>query len=158
VPQIGRVEWLGVRPAHGQPMLLLNQVKAIEGHGLDGDRAAQGRAGGNRQVTLFQAEHLAVLSSFLGDAELRPETVRRNLLISGINLLALLKLPFRIGDDVVLVGVGPCAPCAKMEGALGRGGFQAMRGHGGITARVESGGWIRVGDEVRVEALVESPV
>jgi MOSC domain-containing protein YiiM len=51
---------------------------------------------------------------------------------------------------VVLVATGPCAPCGKMDEAIAAGGFQALRGHGGITARVERGGVIRLGDEVRL--------
>jgi MOSC domain-containing protein YiiM len=69
-----------------------------------------------------------------------------------VNLIALKTLRFRIGDDVILEGTGPCEPCAKMDLALGDGGFQAMRGHGGITARVIRVGLLRLGDAVRVIA------
>jgi MOSC domain-containing protein YiiM len=150
VPQLGEVSWIGVRPAHGAAMTVLSEVRALEGRGLDGDRAARGKPGSNRQVTLLQEEHLAVLASLTGALEVRPEQLRRNLLVTRVNLLALIKLRFAIGDEVVLVGTGPCAPCQKLDESLGSGGFQAARGHGGITARVERGGLIRLGDSVRV--------
>ena len=67
-------------------------------------------------------------------------------------MLTLVKLRFAIGDEVILVGTGACAPCSKMEELIGVGAFQAMRGHGGITASIERGGTIRVGDVVRVLA------
>jgi len=51
--------------------------------------------------------------------------------------------------ETVLIGTGACAPCSKMEETVAVGAFQAMRGHGGITASVERGGAIRVGDAVR---------
>jgi MOSC domain-containing protein YiiM len=70
--------------------------------------------------------------------------------VSGINLLSLKGLRFRIGE-AVLEGTGPCDPCSRMEENLGPGGFQAMRGHGGLTARVIEAGTVCVGD--RVEAL-----
>ena len=72
---------------------------------------------------------------------------RRNIVVSGINLLALAKRRFRIGE-VVLETTGPCEPCSRMEENLGPGGYNAMRGHGGITARVAKGGTISVGDAV----------
>ncbi|HEU0032185.1 MAG TPA: MOSC domain-containing protein [Kofleriaceae bacterium] len=155
VPQIGRVTWIGLRPAHDAPLALVDHVEAIADRGLAGDRAAKSR-GGNRQVTLVQAEHLPVIASILG-APVEPVQLRRNLVIAGINLLSLGKLRFQIGDDVIVVGTGPCAPCSKLEDRLGPGGFQAARGHGGITAKIERGGVIRIGDPVRVVAAVTSP-
>jgi len=151
VPQVGRVTWIGVRPGHGEAMTELASVEAIEQRGLDGDRAARGRPGGNRQVTLIQAEHLPVLAALLERQGVSPHELRRNLVVSRINLLSLVKLRFRIGSDVVLLGTGPCAPCAKMDDSLGPGGFQALRGHGGITAQVLAGGTIRLRDLGRVE-------
>jgi MOSC domain-containing protein YiiM len=151
VPQVGTVSWIGVRREHGAELSVLSEVEALEGRGLRGDVAAAGSGGGTRQVTLVQAEHLPVLAAWT-QGEVTPGLLRRNLLISGINLIALAKLEFRIGADVVLLGSGACAPCSKMDDTLGPGGFQAMRGHGGITAQVLRGGLIRLGDRVWVRA------
>ena len=121
----------------------------LVGLGLEGDVAARGRSGGKRQVTLMQAEHLPVIAAFTKQDAVGPAQVRRNLVVAGINLLALVKLRFEIGNEVILVGTGACAPCSKMDETVAAGGFQAMRGHGGITASVERGGVIRLGDELR---------
>ncbi len=145
VPQIGTVDWIGVRPARGAAMTELDQVEAIEDRGLVGDRY---KASGNRQVTLIQAEHLPVIGALTG-RDVTPLIVRRNLVVSGVNLISLQKQRFAVGD-VILVGTSACAPCDKMDIALGAGGFQAMRGHGGICARIERGGVIRRGDRVRI--------
>ena len=101
-----------------------------------------------RQVTLIQAEHLPVVASILDrDAPVDPELLRRNIVVSGINLLTLKDQRFRIGG-VILEGSGPAVPCSRMEENLGPGGYNAMRGHGGITARVIEAGTIAIGDEV----------
>jgi MOSC domain-containing protein YiiM len=144
--QSGRVLWIGVRPGRREPMLALDAVQAIAGRGLEGDRYRPGDKG-TRQVTLIQVEHLAVVGALLGRPALDPAIVRRNILVAGINLLALKDALFRIGE-VLLEGSGLCHPCSRMEEALGHGGYNAMRGHGGINARILEGGTIRVGGQV----------
>lgn len=150
VPQIGRVEWIGVRPGRAEPMVVVDEAVAIAARGLAGDRAVTGRVGGTRQITLVQAEHLPVVAALVGRAVVAPEQLRRNVVVAGINLVALVRLRFAIGDEVILVGTGPCAPCSKLDTLVGPGGFQAARGHGGITAKIERGGRLRRGDVVRV--------
>ena len=89
---------------------------------------------------------------FLGQEELHPELARRNILVEGVNLLSFKEKKFRIGDEVILEMTGPCHPCSRMEENFGEGGYNAMLGHGGITARVIQGGTIRLGDRVELVA------
>ena len=145
-PRAGRLEWIGLRPGSRVPPAAVVDAEALAGRGLIGDRKAQ-RAGGKRQVTLIQREHLDVVAGLLGCAAVDPALVRRNLVVSGINLLALRSARFAIGG-VLFEGAGLCEPCSRMEEALGTGGYNAMRGHGGIIARVITGGVIRLGDAV----------
>ncbi|TRX76152.1 MOSC domain-containing protein [Pseudomonas mangiferae] len=150
VPQRGRVRWIGVRPESRGPMLELDAVEARREAGLTGDHARPGPRNA-RQVTLIQWEHLAVVAALLG-RPVTPADLRRNLAIGGINLFSLKGRRFRIGT-AVLETTGWCQPCARLEARLGEGTFQAMRGHGGITARVIAGGIIRLDDDVGVEPL-----
>lgn len=154
VPQQGRVRWIGVRPASRAEMLELEAVEARREAGLTGDHARPGPRNA-RQVTLIQWEHLAVVGSLLGrpaESPIVPQDLRRNLVISGINLVSLKGRCFRIGQ-AVFETTGWCQPCAKLEQRLGHGTFQAVRGHGGITARVIQSGIIRLDDRLRVEPL-----
>ncbi|MEX8549076.1 MAG: MOSC domain-containing protein [Mucilaginibacter sp.] len=81
--------------------------------------------------------------------EVLPEMLRRNLVIQGINLLALKDKTFWVGE-VLLEYTGECHPCSRMEEILGEGGYNAVRGHGGITARILNGGTINLGDVLKV--------
>jgi MOSC domain-containing protein YiiM len=124
------------------------EAQIVEG-GIEGDHHCRPRRASKRQVTLIQAEHLAVVAALLGRSSLAPELLRRNLVVSGINLAGLRYQTFRIGN-AVLCGSGNCPPCSRMEENLGAGGYAAMLGHGGITATVVSGGLVKVGDAVEV--------
>lgn len=153
-PRAGRVQWIGLRPARDVDMDPVDTAQAYAGQGLDGDRYMRASGSGKRGITLLQAEHLPAIAALSGRAAVQPSLVRRNVVVSGIPLIALKDRRFRIGD-VVLQGTGPCDPCSRMEDALGPGGYNAMRGHGGICARIVEGGALRVGDAV--VALMDAP-
>lgn len=150
LPQVGRVDWIGIRPERKAPMLICNSVQLQAGRGIIGDRY-HGNSG-KRQVTLIQSEHLAAIAGYLARENLDPALLRRNIAVSGINLLALKDKQFCIGD-AVLEYTGLCHPCSAMETIFGAGGYNAVRGHGGITARILEGGIIRVGDKVNVPPI-----
>jgi MOSC domain-containing protein YiiM len=152
----GRVEAIVVRGAPRDPARTISATQALAGIGLADDRL--GKKGeselSTRQVTLVQAEHLPVIAQLAhldGLTAVDPVRLRRNLVVSGINLLALRNARVQVGDAVLEI-VGPCAPCSRMETEVGPGAYAAMRGHGGMTARVITTGAIRVGDVVRVVA------
>ena len=159
-PAAGRLEAILLRPARGQPALRTHEAIALAGRGLQGDRSAGGRGGGKRQVTLLQSEHLPVIAALLRRDAIDPADLRRNLVVSGLNLVAArslfadLPLRLHVGPEVVLEVTGPCEPCSKLEASLGAGAYNALRGHGGVTARVLRDGRIAAGDAVvcRIEA------
>jgi MOSC domain-containing protein YiiM len=148
---VGRVKWIGIRPARRQTIEVLEQVQADTQNGLIGDRYAG--SSGKRQVTLIQWEHLAAIASMLSIEALDPALLRRNIAISGINLLALKDKQFQLGN-AVLEYTGLCHPCSFMETTLGLGGYNAVRGHGGLTARVIDSGLIRVDDRLSFNSSV----
>ena len=152
-PQIaGRIESIIVRGSPREVARAVTETMALAGIGLADDRLGlRGEAElSTRQVTLIQAEHLDVIARLARVEWIDPVGLRRNLVVSGLNLLALKNARLHAGGALLEI-VGPCQPCSRMEETIGPGGYAAMRGHGGMTARVIVGGPIRVGDVVRVE-------
>ena len=146
LPQTGKVEWIGLRPARRATMQQVSQVVAHPDFGLEGDRYAG--TSGKRQVTIIQFEYLAAIASMLGMPHCDPALLRRNIAVSGLNLRGLKDKTFQIGD-VNLKYTGLCHPCSFMEETFGPGGYNAVRGHGGITAQVLTGGCISIDAKVR---------
>lgn len=143
----GRLDWIGLRPARKVDLLVVDEVEAIVDMGLAGDRRCKGTAGSARQVTVINQEHIDVVAKLLGMTSIDPAILRRNLVVSGINMMALRHQRFCIGE-AEFEAAAQCHPCLRMEQALGNGAVAAMLGHGGICAKIIRGGVISVGDAV----------
>lgn len=141
----GRLEWIGLRPARKALPVPVERAEITDA-GLSGDHGRPGK----RAVTLIQAEHLGVIAALCHRDAIGPDLLRRNLLVSGINLSAMREFGLRIGG-VRLALTAPCAPCSRMEDVLGPGGYTAMRGHGGWCCGVVEAGAIAVGDAVHAD-------
>lgn len=142
----GELTWIGIRPVRREPQLAVPSARLIAAKGIEGDHY-ETRTNGARQVTLIAAEDLAAIAAFLGRDDVPAALLRRNLVTCGINLIALKGKRFRVGPTVLETS-GECAPCSRMQEALGPGGYNAVRGRGGITARVIDGGTVNIGDVI----------
>ncbi len=145
----GRLEWIGLRPARREALESVTEATAIADRGLEGDHRSTKTPGSGRQVTVNSREFIAQTAHFLGHDAIDPGLLRRNLVVSGMNLHALRHQRFAIGEALFEAGA-LCHPCSRMESALGKGGVAAMLGHGGLCCRILRGGLIRVGDAVAV--------
>lgn len=161
-PREGVLDAIFLRSSKRGDINTVDQTEVIVGRGLHGDHRVDSKSSRvKRQVSLIQAEHIPVIAALSGHAQINPADLRRNLLISGLNLIAarsLFKdqpLLLGIGDEVQLEIYDDCEPCSRMEELLGPGGYNAMRGHGGMLAQVITGGIIRRGDAIRCKVSDE---
>jgi MOSC domain-containing protein YiiM len=142
----GTVTWIGLRPNRRQKLLSVRHADLDVTDGLVGDHYPC-RTNQVRQVTLIQAEHIAAIAGYLGLDHIDPDKLRRNVVVSGINLRALKGRRFQLGSALCM-HTGECHPCSRMEEIFGPGGYNAVRGHGRITARIIGSGQVRLGDAI----------
>jgi len=143
----GRVEWIGLRPARKQTMTVVDSAMAISGAGLEGDHKSARNNGSSRQLTLINEEDIGAMRGLLALDAIDPGLLRRNIVVSGMNLHAFRYQRLRIGEAVIEIRAH-CHPCVRMEKTFGAGGVIAMYGHAGYCAVIEQGGRISVGDKV----------
>ena len=144
----GTVEAIAVAPSAGEPAQLLQQVQALPGKGLEGDRHVTGRGTfpsgpPGSALTLIEAE---VCESF--DPPLEPSQHRRNVVTRGIDLNGLVGREFTVGE-VRCRGMRLCEPCTVVQRHAGRPVLRALVHRGGLRADILHDGTIRVGDPVR---------
>jgi MOSC domain-containing protein YiiM len=149
-PHAGKVEWVSFRPEKRGEVKITDVIFVSPENGIEGDHYSGKNR--KRQVTLIQSEHIETIAKLLKKGKIDPTLLRRNIVVSGINLLALNDAEFTIGTARLKM-TGLCHPCSRMEQNLGEGGYNAMRGHGGITCEVIEAGKIKMGGDVRFEKL-----
>ncbi len=150
----GSVEGIHIAAAMGGATEPRRSVRALAGRGLEGDRYASGTGfyskvparPGARQLTLIASEALEDLFVRTG-IRLEPGEQRRNLVTRGVDLNALVGVPFRIGL-VSCLGVALCEPCARLVELTGKEVLDPLVHRGGLRAAILTDGTIRVGDEV----------
>ena len=136
-----RVSHLFIKPAHGAPMEPRAAVRAVSGHGLDGD-AAFGTS--RRQVLLLDDQTLT-------EFDLTPGLIRENITVSGMRLNGIARgAQLHIGE-VILEITGDCTPCDFLD-QLRPGLRQAIAGRRGVLARVARGGDLALGEVVHLLA------
>ena len=145
----GKLTWIGVRPRRREPLQSIASTKAVATLGLEGDHRMGKTPGSGRQVTIISEEFIAQIEHHLDLSDIDPGTLRRNLVVKGLNLNALRRQRFRIGS-ALFEATQLCHPCARMEENLGKGGVAAMLGYGGLCAKILESGDIALGDSITV--------
>jgi MOSC domain-containing protein YiiM len=143
----GRLEWIGLRSERRGTVHVVESTMAIEDQGLEGDHRMTKTPGSARQVTLISREFIEAICRHTGHSSIDPALLRRNLVISGMNMNLLRHQRLQIGE-AVLETTALCHPCTRMNEALGPGGAAAMFGYGGLCARIIQSGRMNVGGPV----------
>jgi MOSC domain-containing protein YiiM len=150
----GKLEWIGLRTERHGPVVLVDSVMALAELGLEGDHRCQKIPGSARQVTLISRDYLEQVAQALLIPSIDPFLLRRNLVISGMDMDLLRFQRIQIGDAVFATSA-LCHPCSRMDAALGPGAKQAIMGRGGLCAKILKTGRIALGDKVVLLGPIE---
>jgi len=151
------VEGLYIAAAKGAALSEVPRLEVVAGMGILGDRNFGGSQFPGQNLTLIEAEAVEEIAANLG-VDIRPHETRRNVVVRGEGLNALVGATFRIGS-VVLRGVEPCEPCESLTSYLAHTGLgravilRAFLGKGGLRCDCLVGGVLEVGQELVVEPV-----
>ncbi len=125
------------------PMLDMNAVECVAGRGIRGDRFFDYKPDYKGQITFFSREVFEQLRRELKLDSAHPSGTRRNVLVSGADLNALIGARFEI-QGVLFEGTEECKPCHWMNSGLGPGAEAWLEGRGGLRARILTNGMLHV--------------
>ena len=122
----------------------VEKVECVAGKGIVGDRFFGYRDDFKGQITFIAQKTIEDIRARLGRADLESRLFRRNVVIDGVDLNALIGKEFRIGD-VSFFGSEECSPCFWMDQVIDEGTMNLMKGRGGLRCRILESGTLTVG-------------
>lgn len=152
VMEPGIVVGINIGAEAGRPLHAVDEVQALAGRGLEGDRYAaksgtySEREGARRQLTLIESEAIEAVKRDYG-IEVEPPDTRRNIVTRGVALNHLLGKKFKVGE-VEVRGLKLCEPCRHLENLTQKGVRRAFIHRGGLNAEILTTGTIKVGDQI----------
>lgn len=134
---------------HGQepgehPVEEVEEIECVAGRGIRGDRFFDYKSDYKGQITFFSSEVFAEVCRAVGVGGESPGAARRNVLTEGVDLNALIGQRFTV-QGVEFEGVCECSPCYWMDRAIAAGAEAALKGRGGLRARILTSGVLRAG-------------
>jgi MOSC domain-containing protein YiiM len=133
------------RAPDDHPLLEVQKIECVAGHGIRGDRFYDYRDNYKGQITFFSVEVFEKLAARFGLTNKSAGDLRRNVIVSGVNLNDLIGEEFSI-QGLRLRGTAHCRPCYWMNHALAPGAEEFLHGNGGLRAQILSDGVMAVGD------------
>ena len=133
------------KPPDDFPLVEVPRIECVAGHGIRGDRFYDYRDNYKGQITFFAFEVFERLARHFGLTNKSPGTLRRNVIVTGINLNDLIGEEFSI-QGVRFRGTAHCRPCYWLDQAFAPGTENFLKGNGGLRAEILTDGAIAVGD------------
>jgi MOSC domain-containing protein YiiM len=146
---------------HGRPpgeheIIEVDEIHCVAGHGLENDRYFDHQDDFKGQITFFADEVYQDLRTHFSGHEVAPSAFRRNVITRGLDLNDLIGKEFEV-QGVRFYGTEECRPCYWMNQAFASGAEAAMRGRGGLRAKIITGGILRVDRGDRTEQVRSNP-
>lgn len=149
-----RIEYLYLSPGHnyfghhGKPAgdnqtIEVREVECVAGKGIVGDRFFDYKEDYKGQITFFSLETYQRLCQQLDVHDKSPAVFRRNVVVSGVDLNSLIGKTFEL-QGITFQGSEEARPCYWMDQAFAPGAEEALRGHGGLRARILTNGTLKV--------------
>ena len=153
----GTVVSINIAPAAEAPMQSINEVRAVPGRGLEGDRYffKQGsfyKPQPDRELTLIEAEAIEAMKREL-DVDYGLSDSRRNIVTRDVPLNHLVGKEFLIGE-VRARGLRLCEPCSHLQKLSHQKVLPGLVHRGGLRAQILSEGTIQVGDTVKLDGAM----
>lgn len=131
------------KPPGENPIREVDEVECVAGRGIRGDRYFDQAENFKGQITFFAEEvYEKVRETF--DPDLPPSAFRRNVITRGVDLNGLVGREFEV-QGVRFFGTEECRPCYWMDSAVAPGAEDALKGRGGLRARILTDGVLSVG-------------
>ncbi len=127
------------QPAGERPMLEVTAAKCVAGKGIIGDRFFDYKPDYKGQITFFSHEVYTDLCLEFNLVDVPPSVFRRNVIVEGVDLNKLIGKEFEI-QGIRFLGTVESSPCYWMNGAVAEGAEEAMKGRGGLRAKILTGG------------------
>ena len=133
------------QPAGENPILAVPELECVARRGVRGDRFFDYKPDYKGQITFFAAEiYDELCASFLplSGAHPAPSAFRRNVITRGVALNTLIGQTFCV-QGITFLGTAECSPCYWMDQAFAPGANVALKGRGGLRAKILNDGWLR---------------
>jgi MOSC domain-containing protein YiiM len=135
------------QPAGEHPVVSVPSVECVAGRGIRGDRFFDYKPDYKGQITFFASEiydELCATFLPLAGPHPAPSAFRRNVITCGVNLNTLIGVEFTL-QNIRFLGTAECSPCHWMDQAFAPGAHAALKGRGGLRAKILTDGVLRLG-------------